>query len=66
MQEKGKKELNILFFILFYFVFIFILLTRMKATETLYIGQAITLACFRRCQDIAVRLKCFYFIFMEI
>ena len=33
------------------------LLTDRKAPEALYIGQAITPTCFRRCQDIAVRLK---------
>ena len=55
-----EKRLN------FYFIFsisIFILLTRRKATETLYIGQAVTPTCFRRCQDIAVRLKFFILVF---
>ena len=40
---------------------IFILLTRRKATETLYIGQAIT-----RCQDIAVQdIEFLYFSFFS-
>ena len=41
-------------FFIFIFISIFILLTRRKATEALYIGYAITPTCFRRCQDIAV------------
>ena len=40
-----------------FFISVFILLTRRKATDTLYIRQAITPNCFRRCQDIAVRLQ---------
>ena len=32
-------------------------MTRRKATEALYIEQAITSTCFRRCQDTTVRLE---------
>ena len=42
---------------IYLFIFIFILLTRRKATEALYIGQAIIPTCFWICQDIAVCLK---------
>ena len=47
-------------FMLNYFTFlysipIFIILTRRKTTEALYVGQAITPICFEICQDIAVR-----------
>ena len=41
----------------FHSISIFILLTHWKAMEAPYIGRAITLTCFRRCQDIAVLLK---------
>ena len=43
-------------FLFIYIIFVFIPVTRWKATEALYVGQAITPTCFRRCQDIAVRL----------
>ena len=45
------------------FIFKFILLTGRKATEALYIGHAITPICFRKCLNIAVRLK-FYILFL--
>ena len=44
-----------------------IFLTPRKATSTLYIGQAITLTCLRRYQNIAVRLNfLIFFSFIEI
>ena len=46
-----------------YRLYIYILLTCRKMSEALYIGQAITPTCFRRCQEIAVRLKFFIFCF---
>ena len=42
---------------LFLFKFIFILLTRRKVAEALYMEQAITPTCFQRCQNIPVRLQ---------
>ena len=46
------------FFFVYLFISIFISLTRRKPTEAVYI-RAITMACFRRCQDIDVLLKFF-------
>ena len=43
----------------FSFIFMFIFLIRRKATETLYIGQAITPTCFQKFQNIVVQLKFF-------
>ena len=59
------KKRECFHFILFHFISKFIFLTCRKASETLYIEQAITPTCFRRCQDIAVRLKFFYFLFFS-
>ena len=59
LDEKLKipaTQLPVVFY--FLFISIFILLTRRKATKALYIGQANTRTCFRRYQDIAVRLVC--------
>ena len=39
------------------------LLTCRKVSEALYIGQANSLTCFQRCQNIAVQLKFFILVF---
>ena len=57
---------HIHFIISSHFISIFIFLTHRKAQ---YTRQAITPTCFRRCHDIAFRLKCFIcflFSFLEI
>ena len=53
LSEMLMKTL--MFFCFLFFTSIFIILTCRKVTEALYIGQAITLTCFQRCQVIAVR-----------
>ena len=49
-----------------FLIFKFILLTPRKATEALYIRQEIMPTCFRRCQDIAVRLKFFILFYRDM
>ena len=46
-----------------FFISMFILLTCRKASEGLYIKQAITLTCFWSCQDIIVQFKFFILVF---
>ena len=63
-KSKAIRRNNGIFFSFFsLFISVFILLTRRKALETLYmnLGQAIISTCFRRCQDIVVWLNFFIF-----
>ena len=49
-KKKTREKLH------FHFISIFMLLTCRKPSVALYIGQAITPTCFRKCQNIVVRL----------
>ena len=56
-HRSGLEGSKVFFSFYFIFISIFILWTRRKTTEALYLGQAITPTCFRRYKDIAVCLK---------